>query len=70
MLRKTKDLFGMSLVTTNGTIGDVKDIYFDDEHWTIRYLVVNTGSWLKNQEVLISYHAITSFDPADRKSVV
>jgi hypothetical protein len=32
----------------------VKDLYFDDEAWAIRYLVVETGSWLFSREVLIS----------------
>ena len=28
--------------------------YLDDETWAIRYLVVNTGSWLAGRLVLIS----------------
>ena len=39
---------------TDGVIGEVEDFYFDDETWTIRYLVVKTGSWLSGREVLIS----------------
>ena len=31
-----------------------KDVYFDDESWTIRYLVVDTGSWLAERQVLVS----------------
>lgn len=40
--------------TTEGAIGDVKDLYFDDEAWVIRYLVVETGSWLSSRKVLVS----------------
>ena len=36
----------------------VKDFYFDDEAWVIRYLVVDTGAWLSGRKVLISPVAI------------
>ncbi len=36
----------------------VEDFYFDDVAWVIRYLVVETGSWLSSREVLISPIAI------------
>jgi hypothetical protein len=42
MLRNSKDLEGCSIGATDGTIGEVKDLYFDDEAWVIRYLVVGT----------------------------
>jgi hypothetical protein len=25
-------------------LGTIQDFYFDDEHWTVRYIVVKTGS--------------------------
>ncbi len=62
MLQKAKDLLGMAIVATDGIMGDIEDFYFDDTHWTIRYLVVNTGSWLEQHQVLISPHSITRFD--------
>ena len=48
------DLIGYSLQATDGEIGEVVDFYFDDETWTIRYLVVKTGGWLSGRKVLIS----------------
>jgi hypothetical protein len=54
MLRQTKDLQDLALLATDGEIGDVKDFFFDDEAWTIRYLVVDAGSWLSSRKVLIS----------------
>jgi hypothetical protein len=36
----------------------VKDVYFDDEKWVMRYFVVETGSWLSSRKVLISAIAI------------
>ncbi len=54
MLRQTKDLENLAIVATDGAIGDVTDLYFDDEAWVVRYLVVDTGSWLSSRKVLIS----------------
>jgi PRC-barrel domain len=54
MLRSVDDLKGLSLRATDGEIGNVDQFYFDDETWTIRYLVVNAGSWLVGRMVLIS----------------
>ncbi len=58
MLRSMKDLEGYAIRATDGDIGHVKDFYFDDEVWVIRYLVVDTGSWLSSRKVLISPIAI------------
>ena len=58
MLRSVKDLRGFALLATDGVIGKVDDLYFDDENWGVRYLVVNTGSWLSNRKVLISPIAV------------
>ncbi|MGN7203800.1 PRC-barrel domain-containing protein [Pedobacter sp. SAFR-022] len=58
MLESTHLLTGFSLATEDGEIGSVKDFYFDDQHWNIRYLVVETGNWFFGRKVLISPHAI------------
>ncbi|MEO6775903.1 MAG: PRC-barrel domain-containing protein [Kofleriaceae bacterium] len=54
MLRALHDLHGYAIEATDGPIGHVAEVYFDDEQWTIRYLVVKTGSWLDTREVLLS----------------
>lgn len=54
MLHKASKIRGTAVQATEGEIGTVQDLYFDDEHWTIRYLVVRTGSWLAGRPVLIS----------------
>jgi sporulation protein YlmC with PRC-barrel domain len=58
MLRNVKDLQGYAIRATDGVIGKVEDMYFDDEGWAIRYLVVDTGNWLSGRKVLISPLAI------------
>ena len=54
MLYNVKTLTGYKLYSLDGEIGHVKDFYFDDRHWTIRYLVAETGNWLTGRQVLIS----------------
>jgi sporulation protein YlmC with PRC-barrel domain len=68
MLRSLKQLYGKQLSATDGEIGTIKDFYFDEENWAIRYLVVNTGNWLASRKVLISPHSIPSH-PASGKSI-
>ncbi len=58
MLRSMNDLEDYAIRATDGTIGHVKDFYFDDQAWVIRYLVVDTGTWLSSRKVLISPIAI------------
>jgi hypothetical protein len=58
MLNKAKTLNGYKLDSLDGEIGKVKEFYFDDRHWTIRYLVADTGNWLTGRQVLISPYAL------------
>src|SRR5262245_39640155 len=58
MLRSVSTLKGTTIAATDGEIGSVQDVYFDDVSWTIRYLVVDTGVWLPGRQVLISPRAI------------
>ena len=58
MLRSVKDMRGYAIRATDGVIGTANDFYFDDEHWGIRYVVVDTGHWLSGRKVLISPIAI------------
>ena len=54
MLREVKKLHGATLRATDAELGSVDEILFDDELWTVRYLVVNTGGWLDGRKVLLS----------------
>ena len=58
MLRNVNDLRGFAIHATDGVIGEVDDLYFDDENWAVRYLIVDTGGWLAGRKVLISPYAI------------
>lgn len=54
MLRSTKGIIGYRIEAADASFGKVADFTFDDETWTIRYLVVDTGKWLPGRLVLIS----------------
>ena len=60
MLSRVKTLEGYTLESLNGKIGKVKEFYFDDRHWKIRYLVADTGDWLTERQVLISPYALVN----------
>jgi hypothetical protein len=60
-----KKLYGKKLTALDGDIGHVMDFYFDDEAWAIRYVVVDTGSWLTGRLVLLSPHAFTKLDQSE-----
>lgn len=54
MKRNIEKLVGFSMKETDGEIGKVEEFYFDDQNWTIRYLIVRTGNWFAQKKVLIS----------------
>ncbi len=66
MLRSMHELEAYAIGATDGPIGHVKDLYFDDEGWAIRYVVVDTGTWLSSRKVLISPSAMGQPNWADR----
>lgn len=62
MFHSVKNLQGLQIQASDGPIGSLSELYFDDDRWTIRYLVVDTGKWLPGRQVLISPIAIQSLD--------
>jgi uncharacterized protein YrrD len=55
-------LSGRSVEFTDGEIGNVSDLYFDDERWVVRYLVVETGKWLSHKPILVSPISVLSVE--------
>jgi hypothetical protein len=66
MLRSIKQLYGDKLGALDGEIGHVKDFYFDDQNWAVRYMVADTGSWLMGRLVLISPYSLGNLAQAGK----
>lgn len=63
MLLPLDELRRYDIAATDGSIGDVHDIYFDDRYWIVRYIVADTGKWLPGRKVLIGPEAVEALDP-------
>lgn len=70
MLRTTEDLKSYSIRATDDELGKVEELYFDDQQWGVRYLVVKPGSWFTRQRVLISPHSVTGINDHDESVLV
>ena len=70
MLSKAGTLTGYKLDSLDGEIGKVKEFYFDDRHWTIRYLVADTGNWLPGRQVLISPYALVAVNSEEQNIAI
>jgi hypothetical protein len=58
ILHRAKTLSDYKLRGIDGNIGTIKEFYFDDHNWTVRYIVANTGNWLTGRQVLISLYSL------------
>ncbi|RPJ54348.1 MAG: PRC-barrel domain containing protein [Acidobacteria bacterium] len=62
MIRFLSQIKGSTIHAVDGDIGKVVDCYFDEQRWAVRYLVVETGSWLSGRQVLISPASVDRVD--------
>ncbi|MEP7156198.1 MAG: PRC-barrel domain containing protein [Betaproteobacteria bacterium] len=67
MLKILSHLTHSTITATDGDIGHVKAAFFDDKSWTIRYLVVNTETWLPGRDVLISPYSVKQPLASDKR---
>jgi len=67
MLVRANELSGYKLEALDGAIGHVKDFYFEDDSWTVRYLVAETGGWLSDRGVLLSPYALNGIKQNEKE---
>lgn len=67
MLCKASILKGYTIAASDGLIGTVKDLLFDDSNWQVRWLVVDTGTWLASRKVLLTPKFLEELDPKRRE---
>lgn len=66
MIISSKQLTHFSIHAVDDKVGGVRDILFDDETFTVRYLVADTNTWLPlSRKVVISPIAVTELDSSD-----
>ena len=63
MLKFASALKGVALQASDGEIGAIVDFLVDDRTWAARWLVVDTGKWLKPAKVLLHPSALGKPDP-------
>ncbi len=62
-LRSSEALVGYEIQASDESIGHVEDFVFDDESWSIRYLVVDTRNWWPGgKKVLVATRWIDRID--------
>jgi len=59
----TNDIIGRQIECVEDRFGRVTDIYFDDQSWHVKYLVVDTGGWFTGRKVLIAPESVTDVPP-------
>ncbi len=68
--RSVRELTGWAVHAVDGDIGKVRELYFDDADWRVRYLVVDTGRWFPNRRVLLSPALVEDVAGEQRKIAI
>ena len=67
MLWNASAIKGYTIEASDGEIGTVADLLFDDRTWTTRWLVVRTGNWFLRHKVLLPLSALGKPDAKRRQ---
>ena len=66
MLWDASAIDGYAIKASDGRLGTVSDLLFEDVGWVVRWLVVDTGNWLSGRKVLLPLSALGRPDRALR----
>lgn len=66
MLRTSEILRG-AIRATDGSIGSIDDLLIDDQTWIVRWIVIDTGSWVPGRKVLLPPSCFGQSAPTDRE---
>ena len=70
MLRSSTELIRYDVEAADGRAGTVRDFYFDDRTWTIRYIAVETNGLLNSDRVLITPQSVRELKFPDESFVL
>lgn len=62
MIVGLKSFLNFTIGAVDGEIGTIKEMFFDDRSWTVRYIVAETGRWLPGRIVLLPPQTLTHLD--------
>jgi len=65
-LRSCQEVVNYKIQARDGSVGHVEDFVVDDDSWVLRYMVVDTRTWLPGKEVLVSPDWIEKIDWFER----
>jgi hypothetical protein len=66
MLHDLNERIGVSVLATDGEIGSVRNLLFDDVSWMVHYLVVEVGTWFKRKDVVLPIEVVVQPDRTRR----
>jgi PRC-barrel domain len=69
-MQTIKRLQTCTVVTTDGRIGRLRTLYFDDRRWILRHLVVTLRHWLAVRDVLVPPDCVRRIDTTSRRLVI
>ncbi|HLY54652.1 MAG TPA: PRC-barrel domain-containing protein [Stellaceae bacterium] len=67
MLWNASAINGYAIEASDGRLGTVSDLLFEDVGWVLRWAVVDTGNWLHGRKVLLPLSVLGKPDPAHRQ---
>ena len=70
MNRSVKHLHAYTLVGRDGELGSVEEMYFDDEKWTIRYIITDLGGDSEKERAAVSPVSVDGVDWKNRMILV
>jgi hypothetical protein len=70
MLWNTATMKGYAVSASDGYLGAVSDLLFDDASWEMRWLVVSTRDWFPSHQVLLPVSALGYPDPGRQQFIV
>lgn len=67
MLCNASHMREYAIDATDGSVGTLSDLLFDETGWSVRWLVVDTGTWLTGRKVLLPPDLAGEPRPAERR---
>lgn len=65
-LRSTKEIAGYEIKARDGEVGELDDLLFEEDDWTIRFLVIDTRKWLPGKQVVVPVDCVDEVSWSER----